>query len=64
MLTVLHRLDQQEQLRLRELTNLFMRDKSINGGGLLVDASTRVTITAQACLLIPNLDLEYCMTGR
>ena len=57
---VLSRLDQREQHRLRKLTGLFLHEKVITGAGdLVVDSSMRLTIAAQACLLILNLDLDY-----
>ncbi len=57
---VLMSLDHQEKHRLRKLTSLFLREKTISGaGGLVVDAPMRVYIAAQACLLILNLDLDY-----
>tara|TARA_R110002073_G_scaffold294100_2_gene459814 strand:+ start:729 stop:1511 length:783 start_codon:yes stop_codon:yes gene_type:complete len=55
----LARLDRKEQHRLRKLTSLFLHEKTIAGaGGLSVDASMRVYIAAQACLLILNLDID------
>lgn len=55
----LSRLDQRERHRLRKLASLFLHEKTITGaGGLTVDASMRVYIAAQACLLILNLDLD------
>jgi Mlc titration factor MtfA (ptsG expression regulator) len=55
-----YRLNQRELGRLRELASLFLHNKSITGaGGLVVDASMRVDIAAQACLLVLNLDLDY-----
>ena len=57
---VLSRLDQREQHRLRKLTGLFLHEKVITGAGdLVVDSSMRLTIAAQVCLLILNLDLDY-----
>lgn len=54
------RLDNAELVRLRQLASLFLHYKTINGaGGLVLDASMRTHIAAQACLLILNLGLEY-----
>ena len=56
---VLTLLSAQEQALLRNLTARFLHDKTINGaGGLEIDDRIRITIGAQACLLILNLDLE------
>lgn len=53
-------LSNREQRRLRKLASLFLYEKTITGaGGLVIDASMRVYIAAQACLLILNLDLDY-----
>lgn len=55
----LSRLDRRERQRLRKLASLFLHEKTVTGaGGLTVDASMRVYIAAQACLLILNLDLD------
>lgn len=55
-----YRLSHQELHRLRELASLFLQEKVINGaGGQVVDDTMRVTIAAEACLLILNLGLEY-----
>jgi Mlc titration factor MtfA (ptsG expression regulator) len=49
-----------EQRRLRELAILFLHEKSIHGaGGLAVRDEIRISIAAQACILILNLDLDY-----
>jgi len=57
--SVLLRLTNREQRRLRKLASLFLHEKSITGaGGLIVDSTMRVYIAAQACLLILNLDLR------
>lgn len=57
---VLSVLSKRERNRLRLLASLFLQRKTINGaGGLVVDDVMRVTIAAQACLLIMNLDLDY-----
>ncbi len=53
-------LDQREQHRLRKLTSLFLHEKTIIGvAGFEVDDRIRITIAAQACLLILNLNLDY-----
>ena len=57
---VLQQLNAGERLRLRELASRFLHKKSIVGaGGLAVTEEMRVSIAAQACLLILNLDLDY-----
>jgi Mlc titration factor MtfA (ptsG expression regulator) len=49
-----------ERARLRELVVLFLHEKSIVGaGGLALRDEMRVSIAAQACMLIMNLDLGY-----
>jgi MtfA peptidase len=46
--------------RLRECATLFLHAKQISGAhGLIVTGEMRVTIAAQACILILNLDLDY-----
>jgi MtfA peptidase len=58
--SVLARLDPAERHRLRELASRFLHDKSIVGAqDQVVTDEMRVTIAAQACLLILNLDLDY-----
>lgn len=53
-------LDTAERERLRALVILFLHDKSIHGAaGLELDAGMRLTIAAQACILILNLDIDY-----
>jgi hypothetical protein len=53
-------LDREERARLRELVVLFLHEKSIVGaGGLTLRDEMRVSIAAQACMLIMNLDLGY-----
>ena len=48
-----------EQLRLRELTALFLDSKAVSGpGGLQLTRDMQLVIAAQACLLLLNLDLE------
>jgi len=50
----------EERARLREQVGLFLHEKSIVGaGGLVVRDGMRMSIAAQACMLILNLDLEY-----
>jgi len=57
---MLQTLGRREQHRLRKLVTLFLHEKTITGaGGLQVDSAMRVSIAAQACLLILNLDLDY-----
>ena len=57
---VLQGLDAVQAARLRELATWFLHSKSINGvHGLDVTLQMRVTIAAQACLLILNLDIDY-----
>jgi Mlc titration factor MtfA (ptsG expression regulator) len=49
-----------EVKRLRECVTLFLHAKQISGAhGLVVTGEIRVTIAAQACILILNLDLDY-----
>jgi len=53
-------LSTEERARLRERVILFLHEKSIVGaGGLVVRDGMRMSIAAQACMLILNLDLEY-----
>jgi Mlc titration factor MtfA (ptsG expression regulator) len=59
-LSFLHGLTQQELQRLREWVTLFLRAKRISAaGGLMLTDDMRVTIAAQACMPILNLDLDY-----
>lgn len=59
-LPVLQDLSARDQHRLRKLASLFLHDKTVLGaGGLEVDQAMAVSIAAQACLLILNLDLSY-----
>jgi len=52
-------LDADEQARLRELTQVFVAEKSFEGcGGLELDDEIRVTIAGQACLLLLGLEHE------
>ena len=53
-------LDEDEQKHLRDLVQVFVAEKSWEGGGgFEIDDDVRVTIAAQACLLI--LGLEHDM---
>lgn len=53
-------LSAEERLRLREQVVLFLHEKAIVGaGGLEVRDEMRMSIAAQACMLIINLGLEY-----
>lgn len=53
-------LDVDERARLASWTALFLHDKAINGAaGLAIDERVRLTIAAQACLLVLNLDPDY-----
>jgi len=57
---VLKDLDAVQMAHLRELTTWFLDQKSINGAqALKVTTPMRVTVAAQACLLILNLGVEY-----
>jgi Mlc titration factor MtfA (ptsG expression regulator) len=57
---VLQGLDAVQMAHLRELTTWFLHTKAINGvHGLDVTLSMRVTVAAQACLLILNLDTDH-----
>jgi Mlc titration factor MtfA (ptsG expression regulator) len=56
----LQRLPADELDPLRELTVLFLHEKSIQGAaGMIVTDAVRTAIAAQACLLILHLGLEY-----
>jgi len=49
----------EELRRLRELATIFVHEKSIHGaGGLEVNEAMRVTVAAQACLLVLELGLD------
>lgn len=49
-----------EQARLRERVQVFVAEKHwIGCGGLAIDDEMRVTIAAQACLLVLGIDYEY-----
>lgn len=57
---VLRGLDAVQMAHLRELTTWFLNQKSITGARKLeVTPSMRVTVAAQACLLIVNLGVEH-----
>jgi len=59
LISVLRGLDAVQMAHLRELTTLFLHNKSINGvQGLNVTLPMRVAVAAQACLLILNLDID------
>ncbi|MDP1709227.1 MAG: zinc-dependent peptidase [Gammaproteobacteria bacterium] len=59
-LTFLHGLTADEFARLRAWVVLFLHGKKFSAaGGLAVTDEMRVMITAQACVLILNLDLDY-----
>ncbi|MBI2509423.1 MAG: zinc-dependent peptidase, partial [Betaproteobacteria bacterium] len=50
----------EDRNRLRDWAILFLHEKSITGaGGLAVRDEMRISIAAQACMLILNLDLDY-----
>ena len=53
-------LSAEERSRLRDLTVLFLHEKSIGGaGGLAVRDEMRMGIAAQACMLILNLGIDW-----
>ncbi len=55
-----YHLSSHELHRLRELASLFLQRKSFSGaGGLVLDDRIRALISAEACLLILDLDLDY-----
>lgn len=57
---LLRRLDAVQLAHLREMTTWFLDQKSITGAnGFAVTTSMKITIAAQACLLILNLGVEY-----
>lgn len=59
-IAVLQELDAVQMAHLRELATWFLHSKAINGvQGLEVTLAMRVTVAAQACLLILNLDIDY-----
>lgn len=56
-------LNRDEQARLAHWVALFLHDKAINGAaGLVIDQRVQLTIAAQACLLVLNLDPD-CYRG-
>jgi len=56
-------LNADEQARLYDLTRLFIHEKSFTGAaGFVMDEATQLRISAQASLLILNLDLD-CYAG-
>jgi hypothetical protein len=49
------------QARLRDLTRVFVAEKNwVPCGGLEIDDAVRVTIAAQACLMLLGIDGDYC----
>lgn len=59
-LPLLRALAADEERRLRDLSLLFLDEKSIEGaGGVVVDETMRLTVAAQACLPILNLGLDW-----
>jgi Mlc titration factor MtfA (ptsG expression regulator) len=59
-LPLLQRLNADDERRLRELTLLFLHEKTIEAaGGLALDDVMRVTVAAQACLPILHLGLDW-----
>ncbi len=53
-------LDDEERARLEDLIKVFLVDKEFEGaGGLEVAEDVKVTIAAQACLLLLGLDRDY-----
>jgi Mlc titration factor MtfA (ptsG expression regulator) len=56
----LRALSQSERMRLKNTVALFLHDKSIHGAaGLEMHDEIRISIAAQACVLILNLDPDY-----
>lgn len=59
-IAALQGLDAVQRAHLRELTTWFLMHKAINGvQGLHVSLPMRITVAAQACLLILHLDIDY-----
>lgn len=59
-LPLLHRLTEEEQLRLRRLAILFLHKKSLTGAhGLELTQDMALVIALQACLPILNLGIEW-----
>lgn len=57
---IFHRLNEEEQTALRQLTSQFLRHKTINGAhDFIVTDEMKLAIAAQACLMILKLDLDY-----
>jgi len=57
---ILLSLDHMEEHRLRQLTGIFLREKSFSAAdGLQLTDAMCLLIAAQACLLILNLELDY-----
>jgi len=55
----------EEQSRLKDWVKLFLADKEFHTAhGLRLTDPMRVTIAAQACLMILNLDLDYLQGGK
>jgi len=53
-------LDAAESDRLRERVTVFLHDKQIHGaGGLVLDEGMRISIAAQACILLLNLPAQW-----
>ena len=53
-------LEPQEQVRLRQRVQVFVAEKTWVGcGGLTIDDEMKVTIAAQACLLVLGIEYEY-----
>jgi len=58
------RLDAPDRERLLRLAQVFLHDKPIEGVGLEITDEIRVTVAAQACLLLLNLDYPCYPTLR
>ncbi|HHF7374383.1 zinc-dependent peptidase [Legionella bozemanae] len=59
-LPLLHRLNEQEKIRLKRLAILFLYYKSLEGvGGLQITVAMQLNIALQACLPILNLGLDW-----
>ncbi|PXF28656.1 hypothetical protein WH50_25150 [Pokkaliibacter plantistimulans] len=59
-LPLLQQLDAVERAYLRELTTLFLQQKSFSAAhGLLITERMKVVVAAQACLLVLHLGLDY-----
>jgi Mlc titration factor MtfA (ptsG expression regulator) len=62
---ILAGLDREELARLRELTTLFLHEKTFEGrGGLELDDYRRAVIAVQACLPVLNLGLDWYRNWR